>query len=310
MKKRDKFTLKQFSKIKAKFVSKGKTVRVKRAKEGHFPEITEFNFAIVKFCHLFDCVKDKALPFSQRMTKSTKDFRVLAFEKPEVFKPALKTITELANLPGKPYRDPQKRFLYQEALGKVYSMLVQESWQAGIKETLGFLLERGSLLVGAFYNYPPGHLARIVAKRLDYASGAFGLGLSYLRLPKNIKRFKKLHIQEDCVATGDSIAGTILALKKKGIVFNEIQIDAAVVTQTGVEFLQKYLKYLGVKRVGFKIGALCFKLDKHYYLKRTKEEGYRHDEFFVGDMGEWSRILPKSFDKVAWWNKNRIDYTL
>ena len=183
--------------------------------------------------------------------------------------------------------------------------MAQESWREGINDTLGLLLERGALLIGAFYNYPHDYIARVVAKRLDYENGEFGLGLSNLVLPKDERRFKKLHIQEDCVATGDSIGGTILALKEKGFFFDEVQIDAAVVVQTGAEFLRQYLKYLGVKKVVIKTGVLCFKIDEHFYLKRTKEESYQGNEYFVGDMGEWSRPLPRSFNQLAWWNRKR-----
>jgi len=34
----------------------------------------------------------------------------------------------------------------------------------------------------------------------------------------------------------------------------------------------------------------------------------KNNKYFVGDMGEWSKILPKRFDKFACWNKNRLDY--
>lgn len=297
-----------FSKFKVKFVPKGKSIKVKRLKEGHIPEVVEFNFAIVEFGRFFDQVKDKSLPVSKRIKKSTNHLRILAYERPGLILPALRTITRLANLPGKPYEDAKKRFTYQQAIGKINWLMAQEAWKEGINKKLGLLLERGSLLTGAFYNYPQDHLARVVAKRLDFEDGQFSLGLSDLVLPKNWKRFNKLHIQEDCIATGDSIAGLILALKEKGIFFNDIQVDVVVATQNGIKFLQRYLKYLGIKNLVFKTGGLCFRLGKHFYLRRTREEGCQKDEFYVGDMGGWSTILPKSFDKAAWWNKNRLDY--
>jgi len=294
-----------FSKIKAKFIPRGKTVRVKRLKEGHVPEVAEFNLAIVEFGNIFSHLKNKALPVSKRRKKSTKNFRVLSCRYPKIVVPAVKTITRLANLSNQPCKDGKKRFVYQKALAQIFSIMAQESWREGINDTLGLLLERGALLIGAFYNYPHDYIARVVAKRLDYENGEFGLGLSNLVLPKDERRFKRLHIQEDCVATGDSIGGTILALKEKGFFFDEVQIDAAVVVQTGAEFLRQYLKYLGVKKVVIKTGVLCFKMDEHFYLKRTKEESYQGNEYFVGDMGEWSRPLPRSFNQLAWWNRKR-----
>lgn len=294
-------TKSDFSKIKVRFIPQGKTVKVRRIRDGHVPEVSEFNFAIVEFGDLFNHLKNKSLAMSERIKKSSKNFRVLAYEYPKIVTPATKAIIKLANLPNQPYKNNKNRFLYQKALSEIYWLMVQESAQEGINETLGLLLERGALLIGAFYNYPHEHLARIVAKRLDYKNDEFGLGLSNLILPEDVKRFNVLHIQEDCIATGDSIAGTVLALKEKGISFNEIKIDAAVAVQTGVEFLQKLLKYLNVKRVMIRVGALCFRMDEHFYLRKN-------NQYFVGDMGEWSQILPKSFDRLAWWNKNRLDY--
>ena len=297
-----------FSKFKVKLIPKGKTVKVRRIKEGHIPEVTEFNFAIVEFGNFFDYVKDKTVPVSQRCLKSLERFRILAYEYPRVVGQAMEKITRLANpLEAQKHKKSENRFQYQKALGEVCSIMAQEAWREGIDGTLGFLMERGALLTGAFYNYPSDYVARIVAKRLDYENGEFGLGLSDFRPPRNLKRFRKLHIQEDCIATGDSIAGSILVLKNKGIVFDEVQIDAVAATQKGVEFIQRYLKYLGIKKVMVKVGGLCFRLGEHFYLRRTKEEGYKRDEFFVGDMGEWSRKLPVSYDKKAWWNKNRSD---
>jgi hypothetical protein len=78
--------------------------------------------------------------------------------------------------------------------------------------------------------------------------------------------------------------------------------------QTGVEFITQFLKELGVKKVIIKAGALCFRMDDNFYLRRTAEEGYKNNEFFVGDMGEWSKILPTKFNKQAKWNKDRLDY--
>lgn len=297
-----------FSKIKVRFIPKGRTNKIKRFKEGHIPEITEFNFAIVEFGNYFDYVKDKTLPVSLRKKISTKKLQVLALNQPKVFNPILNTITKLANLKNNSFKNNKKRFIYQEALSKICGSFAKESWQNGINNTLALILERGAILTGAFYNYPREYQARIIAKRLDYENGKFGLGLSNLKLPKNLKKFNKLHIQEDCIATGDSIGGTVLALKEYGLKFSQVQIDAAVVVQTGAEFLLKFLKYIGIKNITINAGGLCYKMDQHFYLQRTKEEGFKGTEFYVGDMGNWSKILPKIYNKVAWWNKNRLDY--
>jgi hypothetical protein len=302
----DKFDERNFSKIKVQFVPKGKTIKVKRFKEGHIPEVTEFDFAVVDFGSVFKSIQDKSIPVKRRITKSNHQIKILSAENSKI-KYAMLKVTRLANLPKEPYKDPKKRFQYQESLSKVCQPMVDEIYKEGTEGALALLMERGAILIGAFYNFPVQQIARVVAKRLDKADGTFGLGLSDLRLPPHMERFTKLHIQEDCIASGDSIGGLVLVLKEKGIFFEEIQIDCPAATQFGVEFLTQFLAWLGVEKVTFKVGALVYALDEHYYLRRTEDEGFENEEFVVGDMGEWSKRLPRSYNAKAWWNKNRLD---
>lgn len=297
---------KDFSRIKVKFAPQGKKIRIRKFRKGHVPELTEFDFAIVEFNDIFNEFKNKALSINRRRKRSSQNLEIFEKKYPNLIKPAVANITQLANS-SHFSKDPKKRILYQKSLTEIFR-LMRASLTEGFASAAVLLLERGAILVNSFYQSKKDRLIRIVAKRLDYKNGKFGLGLADLRLPKNIKKFKKLHIQEDCIATGDSIAGTLLALKEKNIFFDQVLIDVAAATQTGVEFLFAYLKFLGIKKTIIRTGALCFKLDNHFYLKRTKEEGYKRDEYFVGDMGAWSEKLPMKFNKIAWWNKNRLDY--
>lgn len=297
---------KDFSRIKVKFVPQGKRIRIRKFRKGHAPELTEFDFAIVEFNDIFNEFKNKALSINRRRKRSSQNLEIFEKKYPNLIKPAVANITQLANS-SHFSKDPKKRILYQKSLAEIFR-LMRASLTEDFASAAVLVLERGAILVNSFYNSKRNNLIRVIAKRLDYDNGNFGLGLANLRLPDDIKKFKKLHIQEDCIATGDSIGGTILALKKKGIIFNEVQIDAAVVVQTGAEFLRQYLKYLGVQKVVIKTGALCFKVDEHFYLRRIKEEDYRGNEYFVGDMGAWSEKLPETFNKIACWNKDRLNY--
>jgi hypothetical protein len=303
-KKKDLFSVDDFSKVKVMFVKKGESLKVKRFKEGHKPEIVSFNFAVIDFGPMFKEVRGQSLPSNLRINESTPEIQIVGSEAADI-KRALAEVTRLANLPTEPYEDEEKRYLYQKALARVCKPMVDKIHKEGIDKVLGMLIERGALLIGAFYDFPEDQVARVLAKRLDKADDTLGLGLSDLRLPPNMERFTKLHIQEDCIATGDTISGLILALKKKGIFFDEIQIDCPAATQVGIEFIIAFLKWLGVKKVLINTGALVYALDDHYYLRRTIEEGYEDKGFFVGDMGEWSKKLPVSYNKTAWWNKNR-----
>lgn len=299
------FASKDFEGVIVEFVPDGETIRVERFKEGHIPEVKEFDFAVVDFGSIFDRVRSKTIPSKDRIKKSSDQIEILSLADPSL-QSSLTQVTKLANEKGIPYEDDQKRYLYQKALGTICRPMVTSIQAEGVANTLGMLMERGALLIGGYFDFPDDHISRIVAKRLDKSDGTFGLGLSDLRLPKDISKFKKLHIQEDCIATGDSIGGLILVLKEKGITFEDIQIDCPVATQFGVEFLIQFLEWLGVPKLKFKVGTLVYSLSDHYYLLRTTEEGYDNGEFFVGDMGEWSRILPESYNQRAWWNKVRL----
>ncbi|MDD3647198.1 MAG: hypothetical protein PHS44_01730 [Candidatus Dojkabacteria bacterium] len=82
-------------------------------------------------------------------------------------------------------------------------------------------------------------------------------------------------------------------------------IDTPVAVQLGVQFLQEFIKWLGIRNVIFRTGALVYGFDDHYYLLRTQEEGYQKGIYYVGDMGEWSKMLPSSYNNVAPWNAYR-----
>lgn len=300
-----KFEAKDFESVTVDVVPDGETIKVERSKEGHISEVKEFDFAVVDFGKIFDQIRSKTIPLNDRINNSSEQIEILCTDDSSL-RYALEQVTMLANVNGAPYENDEKRFQYQQALSKVCKPMVESIYARGIDNTLGVLMERGALLIGGYFDFPYENIARIVAKRLDKRDGTFGLGLSNLRLPRDISKFNKLHIQEDCIATGDSIGGLIFALKKKGIVFEEIQIDCPVATQFGVEFLIQFLSWLGVINVTFTVGTLVYSLSDHYYLLRTPEEGYEDNEMFVGDMGEWSRILPKTFNEKAPWNKVRF----
>ena len=301
------FFKKNFSKIKIKLIPKGERIGVRKFRKGHTPELTDFDFAIVELDNVFDKLKNKAVSPNKRRKKSCQRLKIFEKKYPSLIKPAIVNITQLANSPSDFSKNSEKRLLYQKSLAEIFK-LMKKNLPAEFANSAVLVLERGAILINSFYNSKKNNLIRVIAKRLDYKDGKLGLGLANLSLSKNIKKFKRIHVQEDCIATGDSIGGALLALKEKNIFFEDVLIDVAVATQTGVEFLLAYLRFLGIKKTIIRTGALCFKLDNHFYLKRTKEEGYKGNEYFVGDMGAWSKKLPVKFNKIAWWNKNRLDY--
>lgn len=144
-----------------------------------------------------------------RILMSSEKIKILADIGNPTYK-QLEKVTELANLPGTPFENANNRFKYQRALFKVCEPLVDLSLKEGIEGALALLLERGALLIGSFYKYPENQVVRVVSKRLDMADGTFGVGMSDLRLPEDITRFKRLHIQEDCIAQEIRLEGSCM----------------------------------------------------------------------------------------------------
>jgi len=214
------------------------------------------------------------------------------------FEKNFKVITRLANLSGKPYEDDDKRFKYQENLSKICLPMVNQN----TKGKLALIIERGAVLIASFFNFPKNQLILVRAKRIK-SNNSLGLELSNFRIPKDCKKYNQLVILEDCIATGDTIFGCILSLQKMGIDFEKIEINCPLSSQFGYEYLKKSFKKLTIN-----FGTIAYGLDENFYIRRTAEEGYPNKDFYVGDMGEWSKKLPAKFDKIAWWNKNRLDY--
>jgi hypothetical protein len=265
------------------------------------PKKNSYNFCVVNFGKAFSKLKNKLVPKEKRWTKSSSIVKILSSEKPRPVNTALDKITEIAN---SEQVTAEKRFKYQIALASIFKFFGKPTPSGSI----GFILERGGILIESFYNYPHKKLGRIIAKRLEFKNGDFGLGLSDLKMPNKNKNIKHLHILEDCIASGDSLVGLLIALSKRGYSFDQITIDAAVMSQSGIKYIQKAANDLSIPLIRFRTGGICYYLDEHYYLRRTKEEGYNNQEYYVGDMGDWGAKLPDAFNAKAPWNNQRLDY--
>ena len=124
--------------ISIKNIKKGKSIKVKRLKEGHIPEITEFNTAVISFGSIFNKYKNFTVAGKNRIKQSRPEFRIIMFE--QNLKAELKVLSHLANS-GNP-NDAEERFLYQKTLSKIYQAMVEESNKENEKDKLVLLLER------------------------------------------------------------------------------------------------------------------------------------------------------------------------
>jgi len=239
----------------------------------------------INFGNIFNDLKNSTIVVDKRIPSSN----------PELVKYG-KEISKLANLDGNSYEDYELRFNYQSYLYKLCRPLIDKYKQYSDDKTLNVVIERGAILINSFFPTNNKNLFRITGKRIKDDSN-LGVKFSNFIFPKNLKKYTKLSIQEDCIATGDTIAGLIKFLHSKNIFFEKIIVNCPVASQQGIGFLKKT-----VKNIKLNISLIAYRLNKDFYIMRSK------DEYFVGDMGEWSKILPKSYDKKAFWNKNRLDY--
>lgn len=237
--------------------------------------------AIVNFGDVFNDLKN----YSQTPKKQNPILEKIGLE-----------ITKLANLPNKAYEDPKLRFKYQNNLCQLCQPLVAKYKTCADRETLNVVIERGAILVNAFFPINKDNLLRVTGKRIKKKT-CLGVRFSNFSLPKDLKKFKTLSIQEDCIATGDTITGLLIILNRKGFKFKKIIVNCPVATRQGAEFLLKKFPDLQLN-----ISLYAYRLNKDFYIMRDEKK------YFVGDMGEWSKILPKEFDQKAIWNKNRLDY--
>ena len=156
----------------------------------------EFDYAVVDFGNVFVPSRNKTVPTSNRISNSSSQITIWGNKKKEIRK-CSKEITRLANIEGNPYEQAESRFEYQKNLYCICRPMVEEASEKGYEDTMVLLLERGAILIGAFYDSPKDQIARVVAKRLDRADGSFGLGLSNMRFPESKKNYRKLYIHLD-----------------------------------------------------------------------------------------------------------------
>lgn len=135
-----------------------------------------------------------------------------------------------------------------------------------------------------------------------------------------------LTIRDDCLASGDSILGTIAALVHQGkieILGKTVRVDVAVATHQGILVLRQFAQqngfkldlYVGTTAEGLSLGVSSAKwrnirLHENYILyslsqRRSLRNGGLKLLFVVGDMGDFLRSLPQTFDSDFGWNNLR-----
>jgi len=133
-----------------------------------------------------------------------------------------------------------------------------------------------------------------------------------------------LRIIEDCLASGDSIVGVLSLFyqyDRLSIVNKKVRIDVIVATPQGIAVLKRFARdnqieieinvgYLGL---GLSEGESIRKyvgIKKHAnYIVYAGEltSGDKNKGYVVGDMGDFSKSLPREYDDRYPWNKFRND---
>lgn len=231
----------------------------------------------------------------EEIKSDTEDFSVLSFRQPRIRK-ALERITDLVNKPGNP-ENVEDRYIYRENLREVYwamaeavadwvdtdDVLVLSPKNGGI--FVQEVFEQAGIPRDSFFDY---RLSR-VQKREDHG---LMVGATVAKENPDVKKYKKIVIADDCLASDISIASTIQLLKQMGVSpeETELMVTVSVASQRGLESLvsPEAKKAFGFKSMKVVVGDIAPGLNEHFYLLR------RDGRAFVGDMGEYTKALPPS----------------
>jgi len=202
---------------------------------------------------------------------------VLSFTNPDLIK-NIDNISYIAN--HFPPRDPNKRFLYQNNLFSIFSAITPK-----LKEKLE---KDGTLDSGNYVIIPPQKGGEIIAAFIVYSAKQLGWKIPF-----------------DCLATNISTKDCLrLIAERMPLPEEEIKKQmnsTAVYAVAHQKSMQELFNELGTYVI---TGGLAFELDSTFYIKNPDDP---ENPFKVGDMGEWTKILPRDkYKKIAPWNKERF----
>lgn len=251
---------------------------------------TDFD-ELIPFGRSLEWMRGSVVPVEERIMKSHHGLRFLGFEDSQVAK-IYEKITGIANRSSPD--DPESRYRYQLAMAEFFSPLGSQ-----LKDGIFVAVLRAGKFVSLFY--PSMTVVEIEGKRLPMVNGEMELGLIG-RLPYKSFAGQKVIIGEGCVATGLTVAGILERLSRYGVRPKSVEVHALAISQRGAEYL---LERAGKLDLPLEIvgGMPVFAMNDHFYLLRVDEKGWPEGTFAVGDAGDWSLPLPKSYNDRAWWNR-------
>lgn len=227
-------------------------------------------------------------------------------------------VSRLVADPRKNWGQPATRAEYQGYLEPVYEMLTDR-----LAEDIGDQLEQAVFLpplnggempmavmrqvLAEKYgiHVPIERIARLELKRIELVGtngegDRFLVGVRFGHLPEAGEDQLKVFV-DDCFATNVSVKTTMLMYGVNGGGFDPWR----VVTATGSQRSAESLVRMGMRSEQMIRGTTVYRVGPNGYLYRTMEEGFSSEDYYVGDMGKGTAILPPSFDGVVKCNAER-----
>jgi len=258
------------------------------------------------------------IPENERFNSSNlPSGEVLSFTNPDLIK-NIDNISYIANhfLPN----DLHKRLLYQQNLFPIFSKLTtkikDKLKEEGTLDRKNYVIippQKGGEIIAAFIVYsakqlgwkiPFKKIAYIDEKRLRMKDGNMLLGINYKYIPP-VNPNTSIIFTDDCLATNISTKDCLrLIAERMPLPEEEIKKQmnsTAVYAVAHQKSMQELFNELGTYVI---TGGLAFELDSTFYIKNPDDP---ENPFKVGDMGEWTKILPRDkYKKIAPWNKERF----
>ncbi|MBU2036015.1 hypothetical protein KKC36_01005 [Patescibacteria group bacterium] len=242
---------------------------------------------------------------------------VLSFKNPNL-KENINKVSEIANhlFPDL----PENRFLYQKELFPIFFEITKKLKKRidkdnNLKEKNYVIFPplKGGEFVAASILYsakkigweiPLKNIANIEEKRIKMPDGKMFLGININHLPK-INADTSIIYADDCLATNISTKSCLLLIAElQQIKKDKIKVkinSTAVYAVAHQKSIHELYKNYGTKII---TGGLAYELDSNFYIKNPDNP---ENPFKVGDMGEWTKILPQNkYKNIAPWNEERF----
>jgi len=249
----------------------------------------EFDYVAFDFLDIFSKSVNSLVPEGKRLRKNKKDLKIVSLLSDEVLE-KLEDLVETVNYSSRQVISSTRKSQYRKAI-KVICKNIDLNRDKTFNESIIVPLRGGALFL-KFLDVSRSKIFAIDCKRLPVRNkhGRFYLGMRRkYNLPRNFKNYYKdsdingkvIRIVEVCIASGMTTVAVMLDFFRRGLRPEKIEVNAAAMSQQGIEFIKGVADFLQLNII-FITGGLFYRLGDFY--KSGKDEILTLDEkLVVGD---------------------------